>query len=152
MRMFFFFVFILVFTGCARKLAQQSVSVKSDSVHVRERVIPKDTILKRSREASSVAVSVNDSRIPVLKSSGHSSVMVHTINDTIYASGICDSVEIKFRYYEREIETFRKTFDSVINKETYIKFKVPDSIKWFAIFGFLVVVLAVIYIIHLLKK
>ena len=140
-------------SGCSRKLSDSATRTTMDSVYVKEREYYRDTviIIKGDTVHLTIPASATQGRT-ISTSKGKATVSVRMQHDTIYAAAHCDETELQLKLKEKEVQVYRSVYDSLMQKETYVKLKVPDSVKYLAIFGGLCLLLMLIYIIFLLKK
>lgn len=136
--------------GCSHKLAESSSRTSKDSVFIREREYYRDTVIIIKGDTARLKIPARDGRATA--SDGRATVNVQIAHDTVYATASCDEAELKLQLKNKEVEIYKHVYDSLLTAQTFLKFKVPDSVKWLAIFGALCLVLMLIYIIYLIKK
>ena len=151
MRIYFLVLMIgLLAGGCNQKLAESSSRTSKDSVYIHEREYYRDTVIIIKADSARLKIPAKDGRATA--SDGRATVHVQIAHDTVYATASCDEAELKLQLKNKEVEIYKYVYDSLLTAQTFLKFKIPDSVKWLSIFGALCLVLMLIYIIYLIKK
>lgn len=143
---------VMFAAGCSRKLSSSSTRISQDSTFVKVTERDRDTTVHVAGDTARLKTNIKNLNKPVTAKSGNASVSVQLVHDTLYAEARCEELELKLKLKDKETAIYRQLYDSLTSAQTFIKLQIPDTVKWFAIFGFLVIVLVIIYIIYLIKK
>lgn len=153
MRLILILVLLVLASGCSRRISDSASRTHKDSVFIKEREFFRDTIIIIKGDTAHITIPTKAAQGRAITSSkGKATVSVMMKHDTIYANAICDETQLQLHLKEKEVQLYKTVYDSLLQQQTFLKLKVPDSVKYLAIFGALCLLLMLIYIIYLLKK
>lgn len=117
MRYLFAILVSLLFIGCCASRRPITNTVNTlDSTHVKQSIRVRDTLVKLPFYKVEVGAAITDlSDKPLKNSNGNASVNLWKKNDSIFASAVCDSLELQLQLRDSIIDTYReRSVDSTI--------------------------------------
>ncbi len=117
MKYLFTILIALLLIGCCASRRPLATTVNTlDSTHVKQSIRVRDTLVKIPFYKVSVGAAIKDlTEKPIIKNNGRAGVSLWKKNDSIYATAVCDSLELQLQLRDSIIDTYReRSVDSTI--------------------------------------